>query len=96
MAISHYSIVHRVKGTSTINLRMTDGTSASLTGLSVAEAGYIVDLLRNEKPFNWIPGQQLISSGQLEPVGEGEGGSGGLAATSLTARSASARRRLRN
>ena len=87
MPITHYTIVHRVKGTTTIQLRMTDGTAASLTGLSIAEAGYIIDILRNEKPLNWIPAQQLISSGAIEPVGEGEG-SGGTAVGSVLARTA--------
>jgi hypothetical protein len=92
--ITHYTIVHRVKGTSTINLRLNDGTSASLTGLSVAEAGYIVDVLRNEKPTNWIPGQQLLSSGELEPVGEGER-SGGVTVISAVASRARTRARRR-
>ncbi len=72
MPIAYYTIVHSVKGTSTINLRLQNGSTASLTGLSVAEAGYIIDILRNEKHVNWIAGQNLISSGVLLPVGEDE------------------------
>jgi hypothetical protein len=51
---------------------MVDGTGVQLPGLSVAEAGYLIDLLRNEKPINFIPATNRISFGTAEPVGEGE------------------------
>jgi hypothetical protein len=69
--ITGYALLHMVKGTTTINLELNDGTATSLLGLSLEEASFILDLLRNEKPVNFIAPNK-IGFGTFEPVGEGE------------------------
>ena len=71
-AITGYSIVHKIGGRTTLQFNLQDGSFAALTNLSVAEAGYLVDLLRNEKPVNFDPALKLVGFGTSEPVGEGE------------------------
>lgn len=71
-AITGYGVVHKVKGQTSIDLKLSDGTAGSVTGLTVQEASYIVDLLRNEKPVNFVQSTKTFSFGTMEPVGEGE------------------------
>jgi len=70
--ITGYSVVHPAKGQTSIDLKMSDGTSGSVTGLTVEEASYIIDLLRNEKPVNFNKSTKTFSFGTWEPVGEAE------------------------
>ena len=70
--ITGYSVVHQAKGETSIDLKMSDGTAGSVTGLTAGEASYIIDLLRNEKPINFVQSTKTFSFGTLEPVGEGE------------------------
>ena len=70
--ITSYDVVHQAKGRTSIGLQLNDGTTGSVTGLTVAEAGYIIDLLRNEKPVNFNKSTKTFSFGTWEPVGEAE------------------------
>lgn len=70
--ITGYDVVHQAKGQTSIGLKLSDGTAGSVTGLTVEEAGFIVDLLRNEKPINFNKSTKTFSFGTFEPVGEGE------------------------
>lgn len=70
--VTHYVVKKVINGKSTIDLRYNDGTSASLTGLSNDEARFVIDLLRNEKPINYLKPQKLLTFGEIEPTGEAE------------------------
>ena len=70
--VSHYVVKKIINGKSTIDLRFTDGTSTSLTGLGNDEARFVIELLRNEKPINFLKPQKLLTFGEIEPVGEAE------------------------
>lgn len=70
--VSHYVVKKVINGKTTIDMRYIDGTSASVTNLSNDEASFMIDLLRNEKPINYLAPQKLLTFGELEPVGEEE------------------------
>ena len=95
MPIKFYTVVHSVKGTSTINLRLSDGSTASLTNVSVTEANYILSILRHQRNINWIAAQGLLSTGVLIPVGEDEPAANPIrvATTTVSVRARKAARR---
>jgi hypothetical protein len=70
--VSQYAVFHNIGGTSSVNVYYQDGGSDTITDLSVGEAGYIVDLLRNEKPLAYDPATRRLTSWNAEPAGEGE------------------------
>jgi hypothetical protein len=70
--VTHYVVKKIINGKTTIDLRYVDGSSTSLTGLSNDEARFIIDLLRQEKPINYLKPQKLLTFGELEPTGEAE------------------------
>jgi hypothetical protein len=70
--ITHYAIFHNVGSTSEINVYYEGGGANTISGLSISEAGYIIDILRNEKPMDYDHDRRRFLSGSLEPVGEGE------------------------
>ena len=70
--VENYAIFHNVGGTSTILVYYFGGGSDSITNIPVAEAVYIVDFLRNEKPMDYDSTVKRFLSGAVEPVGEGE------------------------
>ena len=43
-----------------------------LNDLDLNHAGYLVDLLRNEKPLIYDTTAKVLATGGQEPVGEGE------------------------
>ena len=69
--IVEYSVIHKLDGSTQINLFFEDGVRHSLSNLDPARALLLVDLLRNEKPMFWSKGPNIIWTGR-EPVGEGE------------------------
>ena len=70
--VLQYAVFHNIGGTSGINFYYQEGGADSVSGLSVAEAGYIVDLLRNERPMSYDHSLKRLSTWNTEPVGEGE------------------------
>ncbi|MCA9662774.1 MAG: hypothetical protein KC486_30830 [Myxococcales bacterium] len=70
--VSSYAVFHNITGTSTINFYYEGGGADTLSGISVAEAAYIVDLLRNEAPITYDHSRKRLSTLNPEPVGEGE------------------------
>jgi hypothetical protein len=70
--ITHYAIFHNVGSTSEINVYYEGGGANTISGLSISEAAYIIDILRNEKPMDYDHDRRRFLSGSLEPVGEGE------------------------
>jgi len=51
--VTHYALFHNVGGTSEINVYYEIGGADTIPNLSIAEARYIIDILRNEKPMDY-------------------------------------------
>lgn len=70
--VTHYAVFHNVGGTSSINVYYQGGGASNIGSISIDESGYILDILRNEKPMDYDSDRRRFLSGALEPVGEGE------------------------
>ncbi|MGC8774127.1 MAG: hypothetical protein ACP5R6_02540 [Chlorobaculum sp.] len=70
--VSSYAVFHNIGSFSTIVFYYEGGGSDYLTDISCAEAQYIVDLLRNEKPMSYDHSLKRLSTYSSGPVGEGE------------------------
>lgn len=70
--VTHYAVFHNVGGTSEINVYYQGGGANTIRDIPIAEARYILDILRNEKPMDYDHSRRRLLSGALEPVGEGE------------------------
>jgi len=70
--VTHYAVFHNVGGTSSINMYYDGGGANNVPNLSIEEAAYIVDLLRNEKPMSYDHSRKRLSNYSAEPVGENE------------------------
>ena len=71
--VNYYAVFHDVGSTSQIRVYYQGGGSDLIRNLSIQEASYIVDLLRNEKPMSYDHVRKRLSNLNIEPVGEGEG-----------------------
>ncbi len=70
--VTHYAVFHDVGGASAINFYYQGGGADTLSGLSIDEARYLIDILRNEKPVSYDHDRKRISTYYPEPVGENE------------------------
>ena len=70
--VTQYAVFHNIGGASDIILYYQGGGADTVTGIPFAEAGYIVDLLRNEKPMSYDSAVRRLSTYTPEPVGEEE------------------------
>ncbi len=70
--ITHYAIFHTVGSSTDMTLYYNDGKREVLSQLSIEEATYIIDLLRNEKPWDYDVESHMLMSADLEPIGEEE------------------------
>ncbi len=70
--VTHYAVFHNVGNTSSINVYYQGGGADTIKNLSIEEASYIVDLLRNEKPMSYDHSRKRLSNLNVEPVGENE------------------------
>jgi len=70
--VTQYAVFHNIGGASDIVFYYQGGGADSVTGVAYAEASYIVDLLRNEKPMSYDASIKRLSTYTPEPVGEGE------------------------
>jgi hypothetical protein len=70
--VTHYAVFHNIGSTSDIAFYYQGGGVDSVSGIPFAEAQYIVDLLRNEKPMSYDHALKRLSTYSLEPVGEEE------------------------
>jgi hypothetical protein len=70
--VTHYAVFHNVGSTSSVIVYYQGGGADTIADLSVAEAGYVVDLLRNEKPMSYDHDRKRLSTWSPEPVGEEE------------------------
>ena len=70
--LTHYAVFHSVGGTTDLAVYYEAGGADSVFGLSITEASYIIDILRNEKPMDYDAVTKRFMSGAMEPVGEGE------------------------
>ena len=72
--VSDYAVFQNLEGTRDIVFYYQGGGADSVTGVNAAEADYIVDLLRNEKPISYDHTLKRLSTWSPEPVGEAEVG----------------------
>ena len=72
LTVTNYAVFHNIGGASDIVFYYQGGGADSVSGVPVAEAAYIVDLLRNEKPMSYDANLKRLSTLSPEPVGEGE------------------------
>jgi hypothetical protein len=70
--VGNYAVFENVGGTRDVVFYYDGGGADSVTGVSAAEAAYIVDLLRNEKPISYDHDRKRLSTWSPEPVGEEE------------------------
>lgn len=70
--VTHYAVFHNIGAGSDVVFYYQGGGADSVTGVPVAEAGFIVDLLRNEKPMSYDAALKRLSTWTPEPVGEEE------------------------
>ena len=70
--VTQYAVFHNIGAASDIVFYYQGGGADSVTGVPFAEAGYIVDLLRNEKPISYDATLKRLSTYAPEPVGEEE------------------------
>jgi hypothetical protein len=70
--VTHYAVFHTIGGSSDINFYYQGGGVNFVRGIPFAEAAYIVDLLRNEKPMSYDHSRKQLSTFTAEPVGEEE------------------------
>jgi len=70
--VTQYAVFHNIGAASDIVFYYQGGGADSVTGVPYAEASYIVDLLRNEKPMSYDASLKRLSTYTAEPVGEGE------------------------
>jgi hypothetical protein len=70
--VTQYAVFHNIGAASEIVFYYQGGGADTAAGVPVAEAAYIVDLLRNEKPISYDAVLKRLSTYTPEPVGEGE------------------------
>ena len=70
--VTQYAVFHNIGAASDIVFYYQGGGADSVTAVPYPEAGYIVDLLRNEKPMSYDASLKRLSTYTPEPVGEGE------------------------
>ena len=70
--VSSYAVFENLGGTRDIVFYYQGWGADSVSGVSAAEADYIVDLLRNEKPISYDHALKRISTWSQEKVGEAE------------------------
>jgi hypothetical protein len=70
--VTQYAVFHNIGGASDIAFYYQGGGADSVSGIPYAEASFIVDLLRNEKPMSYDHALRRLSTYSAEPVGEGE------------------------
>ncbi|GAA4466658.1 hypothetical protein GCM10023189_49130 [Nibrella saemangeumensis] len=70
--ISHYAVFHNIGAGSDIVLYYQGGGADSVQDIPVAEAAYMVNLLRNEKPMSYDHDRKRLSTLNPEPAGESE------------------------
>ncbi|GAB3321218.1 hypothetical protein GCM10027299_15380 [Larkinella ripae] len=70
--LSSYAVFQNPTDGCDIVFYYEEGGSDSVQGVSAAEAAYVVDLLRNEKPMSYDHDRKRLSTLIAEPVGEAE------------------------
>jgi hypothetical protein len=70
--VTNYAVFHNIGAASDIVFYYQGGGADSVSGIPFAEARYIVDLLRNEKPMSYDHALRRLSTWTAEPVGEEE------------------------
>ena len=70
--LRHYAVRHNIGKSTQIIFIYTNGESDSVLVSSIEEAGFIIDLLRNEKPISYEKASNSLTTAEYEPIGENE------------------------
>jgi hypothetical protein len=70
--VTHYAVFHNIGANTDIVFYYQGGGADSVSAVPFAEASFIVDLLRHEKPMSYDHTLKRLSNYAAEPVGEGE------------------------
>ena len=70
--VTHYAVFHNIGAKTSVVVYYQGGGADVIKDLDYKEAGFIVDLLRNEKPMSYDATRARLSTLHPEPVGEGE------------------------
>ncbi|MBC8753907.1 hypothetical protein H2O64_04445 [Kordia sp. YSTF-M3] len=70
--VTHYAVFYNVGETASVNVYYQGGGANTITNLSIDEASFVIDLLRNEKPMSYDHTRKRLSTWSVEPVGENE------------------------
>jgi len=70
--VSSYAVFENIGGTRDVVFYYEGGGADSVSGIAAAEADYIVDLLRNEKPISYDASLKRLSTYTPQDVGEKE------------------------
>ena len=70
--VTQYAVFHNIGAKTEIVVYYTGGEADVISNLDYAEAGFMIDLLRNEKPMSYDAALKRLSTLNPEPVGESE------------------------
>ncbi len=70
--VTHYAVFHNLGSNTTIGVYYDGGGADYIRNLSIEQASFMIDLLRNEKPIAYDSNTKRLSTFQKEPVGENE------------------------
>lgn len=70
--VTQYAVFHNIGAGTDIVFYYQGGGADSVSQIPFAEASFIVDLLRNEKPMSYDHNRKRLSTYHPEPVGEEE------------------------
>lgn len=70
--VTGYAMFQNLSGTRDVVFYYQDGGADSITGVGAAEASFIEDLLRNEKPISYDHELRRLSTWTAEAIGEAE------------------------
>jgi len=68
--ITKYVVHHKTGGTTSIAVYYTAGTASEIKSLNAAEAGFLIELLRNTKPVYYDETTGMIQT-NYEDTGKG-------------------------
>lgn len=70
--VTQYAVFHNIGAGTDIAFYYQGGGADSVSAIPYAEAAFILNLLRNEKPMSYDHALRRLSTYTPEPVGEGE------------------------
>ena len=70
--VTHYAVFYNIGETASVNVYYQGGGANTITNLSIEEASFLIDLLRNEKPIGYDHNRKRLSKLIAKPVGKNE------------------------